>query len=89
METKAFSAYAQNKELHEQSSSGGVFSILAIEIMKQGDIVFGAAFDEHWNVQHMCIDRIDKLPLLRGSKYVQSILGSTFKEIRFYFLRGK
>lgn len=89
METKAFSAYAQNKELHEQSSSGGVFSLLAIEILKQGGIVFGAAFDEHWNVQHMCIDRIDKLPLLRGSKYVQSILGSTFKEIRFYLLRGK
>ena len=59
------------------SSSGGMFTLFAEEILKQGGVVVGAALDEQLNVQHVLVDSIADLPKLRGSKYVQSIGAGT------------
>ena len=64
------------------SSSGGAFSALARNVLAQGGKVFGAAFDEDLNLRHISISSTDELSLLRGSKYVQSNIGSTLKEVK-------
>ena len=71
------------------SSSGGIFTLLAERTIDNGGVVFGAAFDENWNVKHICIDRKSELPKLRGSKYVQSIIGNCYKEAKTYLDTGK
>ena len=75
-------ALACNTELRKESSSGGVFSVLAEKILLAGGVVVGAAFDHEFNVEHIIIDSIDQLHLLRGSKYVESRIGNTYQKVK-------
>ncbi len=54
---------AKNKseEIRYQSSSGGVFTALANEIIREGGVVFGAGFDENWEVKHDCTETVEGL----------------------------
>ena len=84
-ERKPSKVYAvKNKDLavRLQSSSGGVFSILAEDTLKKGGVVYGAIFDSEWNVVHSRTDSLEKLPEMRGSKYVQSRMGDTFRSVK-------
>ncbi len=64
------------------SSSGGLFSMLADKTLSEGGVVFGAAFDEEWTVEHVACENTGELARLRGSKYLQSLMGDTFREIK-------
>ncbi len=68
------------------SSSGGAFSALAQQILIKGGVVFGAAYDQYMNVMHIPVSDLSKLPILRGSKYVQSNIGNSYLQIQ-NFLR--
>ena len=54
-----------------KSSSGGVFPKLAADVIAQGGKVYGAAFDDDFNVVHKEAERIEEIDAFRGSKYVQ------------------
>lgn len=84
-----FSAKHTSPEVRMQSSSGGVFTALAESVLKRGGIVAGAAFQPDWSVRHICIERIEDLPALRGSKYVQSETAMCFAEIRKALKEGR
>ena len=49
------------KAVREQSSSGGIFQLLAADVIQRGGIVFGAAFDEEWEVHHTSAEKINDL----------------------------
>ena len=78
-----------NKDIQLESSSGGVFTVIASSVINNGGVVFGAAFDEEWNVHHIEVDSIENLKKLRGSKYVQSKIGTTYKQVKQYLISGK
>lgn len=85
-----FAAKAKDEELRTQSSSGGVFSLLAHETLSNGGIVFGAAFDHNdWHIYHRGVDSEEELAELRGSKYVQSDMGDVFRQVGSTLLQGK
>lgn len=86
---KAFACYNKDKNIRLQSSSGGIFSIIATKILASDGVVYGAAFDEKYNVKHIEIEKIEEIEKLRGSKYVQSNLGETFKKIKTNLDEGK
>ena len=76
-------AYAViSKNDRNVSSSGGAFSVFARWILKQGGVVVGATMDINLYVHHIIIDSIEQLKLLRGSKYVQSDLKNTYKDVK-------
>lgn len=77
-----FAAMHVNEEVRMKSSSGGVFSALAETILAEGGVVAGAAFDETFRLRHIFVSNVDQLDQLRGSKYVQSDLEQTFREVR-------
>ncbi len=79
---KVYVAKNKNSEVQKQSSSGGMFSILAEYVLKQNGIVFGAAFNKNWQVEHHFIEKKEDLDKLRRSKYVQSNTLNTFKETK-------
>lgn len=54
------------------SSSGGVFTALAKDMISRGGVVFGAAFDPSLRVEHVGAISESELEPMRGSKYVQS-----------------
>ena len=76
----------KNKNLQTRlnSSSGGVFSILAINTINNGGVVFGVTFDNNWRVIHSSIDNLSQIHTLQGSKYVQSDLKNTFHQVKVF-----
>lgn len=74
----------QNKNSHvrKESSSGGMFSVLAEYVLAKQGIVFGVAYDDDFVVKHIGIESIADLYKLRGSKYVQSEIGTTFRKAK-------
>ena len=64
------------------SSSGGAFSAFARQVLSEGGVVFGAAFDQDLHCRHVEIRRVEDLSPLRGSKYVQSEIGDVFKRVK-------
>ena len=82
-----WAARAEDEKIRQESSSGGVFTLLAQSMLEDGGVVFGAAFgdggvgSDRWRVRHVEVTGSDKLGALRGSKYVQSDLGTSFRMV--------
>lgn len=71
------------------SSSGGAFSVFARWILNEGGVVFGASIDANLQVKHIGVEHINDLYLLRGSKYVQSMIGDTYRKAKVELDRGR
>ena len=82
-------AINRDEEIRLQSSSGGIFTLLAEQVIAEGGVVFGARFDEDWSVIHAWTDTVDGLAAFRGSKYVQSRIGDTYSEARAFLQQGR
>ncbi len=63
------------------SSSGGAFTAISDYILDKGGIIYGVGYDAELRVCHMRSDTREQRDLFRGSKYVQSSLGSAFKDV--------
>ena len=74
----AYAAKTRNGEILLNSSSGGIFTELASRIIESNGVVFGAAFDSNFGVEHIMVEHVQDLEKLRGSKYVQSRIGDTY-----------
>lgn len=72
----------KNHDIRMKSSSGGVFYELARAVIEKGGIVFGAVFDEDFNVCHKGIESLEQVKLMMGSKYVQSDTLNTYQEVK-------
>lgn len=72
-EKRHYIGYIDDKKILDQSSSGGIFSAVALWILSQQGIVIGASYDEHTlQVRHIAVSNERELQRLRKSKYVQS-----------------
>lgn len=82
-EPLCYAAYNNNEEERLNSSSGGIFCLLARRIIEEGGTVFGAAMsDDCKKVHHIAVSELEDIEKLQGSKYVQSEIGSTYKQAR-------
>ena len=81
-------AYWSNLDRTE-SSSGGAFSGFARLILNNGGSVYGAWMSQNFHLKHVEITTVDELSKLRGSKYVQSDLGDSFKNIKKELREGR
>lgn len=87
---KCFAAYNKSEKIRKVSSSGGVFTLLAEEILKQKGVVCGAALSRDCkSVNHIIIDDVSSLPRLRTSKYVQSCINNTYEKVKKALESGK
>lgn len=71
------------------SSSGGVFTLLAEQVIEEGGVVFGARFNDRWDVVHDYAETKDALKAFRGSKYVQSNITDTYKQAEAFLKSGR
>lgn len=86
---EVFAAVNKDDSIRMQSSSGGIFTALAEQIIQEKGVVFGARFDEKWEVKHDYTETIEGLKAFRGSKYVQSRIGDTFSKAEFFLKAGR
>ena len=86
-----YAAVTQNTDVY-QSSSGGLFSSLAVNVLAAGGTVYGCTMtreDDGFNPHHIRISRVEDLSLLQGSKYVQSEIGKVFRSVSEDLTAGK
>lgn len=79
---EVYAAYNNNKEIRANSSSGGIFTLVAEEIIDKNGIVFGVRWNSDWDAVFDYTDKKEDLHLFRGSKYVQAELGDTFQKVK-------
>lgn len=71
------------------SSSGGAFSAVARVILARGGVVYGASWQNGFDCRHVSIERVEDLPLLRGSKYLQSAIDDSYAGAKEYLEQGR
>ena len=84
-----YAAWTNDRELLQQSTSGGVFSEIARDVIEDGGLVYGAAYDNTMTVRHIAAETLDNLQALRGSKYVQSDVCDTYLQVEKYLNSGR
>ena len=81
---ETWAAYATDID-RKESSSGGIFASIAQAFIADGGAVCGSSMyldDGKLHIMHKIIYDQKDLPTLKGSKYVQSTIGNTYKEVR-------
>lgn len=84
-----YAAKHKNEQVRLASSSGGIFTLLAERIIDEGGVVFGARFNNNWNVIHDYTETKKGLTAFRGSKYVQSYMGNCYQKVKFFLQQGR
>ena len=79
---KAYAAINKNKEDLSNSSSGGMFVLLAKYVLKNNGVVFGVKYDKNLTAVHSYTLNEDELIYFQGSKYVRSDLKNSFVEVK-------
>lgn len=77
---KIFAAHNSDDAVRRQSSSGGIFTLLAEKIIEKGGLVYGAVLCSDGTIKHRRVERADELYMLRGSKYAFSDVGTAYSE---------
>ena len=77
-----YAAWNRDETIRKDSTSGGVFSLLAEDVLESGGAVFGAAFDGKMHLRHTVCFSKEELWRLRGAKYVQSDLGDSYRQVK-------
>lgn len=78
-----------DKDVLLNSSSGGLFPEIAKLILNNSGVVFGACLKEDLSLKHVKIENIDNLSRIMGSKYIQSGVGGSYKEVLKELKNGK
>ncbi|MCG8540748.1 MAG: Coenzyme F420 hydrogenase/dehydrogenase, beta subunit C-terminal domain [Clostridia bacterium] len=86
---RTYACINKNENIRLKSSSGGIFTLIAEQLLSQGGIVFGSGFNTYFKVEHSYIEKYEELEKFRGSKYVQSKIGYTYKQAKDFLDKGK
>lgn len=86
---QAYACINKDEKIRSESSSGGVFTLVAEQVIDKGGVVFGASFNDEFGVEHIFIETKEKLLKLRGSKYVQSKIGDSYKQAKEFLNSGR
>jgi len=88
-EQKAFVVQNRDDGVLRESTSGGAFSAIAKWVINQDGVVFGARFNQNFEVEHYAVEKYEELKFFRNSKYVQSNIGQTYSQVRNYLNSGR
>ncbi|HWQ43461.1 MAG TPA: Coenzyme F420 hydrogenase/dehydrogenase, beta subunit C-terminal domain [Desulfosporosinus sp.] len=84
-----YAAINKNLSVLAASASGGIFAALASITFEKNGVVFGCAFTNDMEPEHICVDNPTDMLRLQGSKYVQSSINTTFAEAKQYLEQGR
>ncbi|MBY6839001.1 4Fe-4S dicluster domain-containing protein [Clostridium botulinum] len=79
----------RDNETRNTSSSGGIFTLLCEYVISKNGVVFGAAFNNEFEVNHMYAETLEQCEKFKGSKYVQSKIGNTYRQAKEFLDYGR
>ena len=86
---KVYAAINKDEEIRLKSSSGGIFHLLAEKTITEGGVVFGARFDEHWQVVIDYAETMEGVKAFMGSKYVQARMATAYADAKRFLSEGR
>ena len=86
---KTIAAYVKDEQVRLESSSGGIFSVLAERVLDDGGVVVGVAQVAPTRFEQIVVENKADLSKLRGSKYVQANPGKIYKQVRALLIDGR
>ena len=78
---KVFAGWSLNEEVRIKSTSGGVFTELAMQVLKMSGYICGAIYKDDHMVEHYITCNMYDLEKIRQSKYVQSSINMIYRKI--------
>lgn len=88
-EPRAYACYNKNEQIRLESSSGGIFTLIAEQVINNGGVVFGVGLDKDLTAMHSYVETKEQLKAFRGSKYVQSTIGETYKRTEHFLKQNR
>lgn len=85
---KCYKAWSKSEKVVNKSSSGGVFYEVAKNVLSEGGVVFGVAFQEDGTVQFEGAETEDEVECLMGSKYVQAKANQVYSSVKKHLVEG-
>lgn len=85
----AYAARHKNMKEVETSRSGAAFIAISDYIIKQGGVVYGVGYTDHFRVVHKRALTKEERDKFKGSKYVQSDLTGIFHQVKEDLKNGK
>lgn len=85
---EVLAAYSKDADERRTSASGGAASVLGRVTLQSGGVVYGCCQTSCADIGHIRVDRPEDLARLKGSKYVQSRIGRTLRDVRADLKRG-
>ena len=76
-------------DVRQESSSGGVFTALAEQVIRDGGAVCAAVYSDECMVEHRIAFTVAEIAPMRGAKYVQSYAGHLFEQLKALLMQGK
>lgn len=89
VQQRAWLVQHKDEAVRLDSSAGGAFTALATVILERGGVVFGAAYDDRFQIYHTYVENVEELQKFRNSKYVQSNLGNCFRLVKRYLKENR
>lgn len=86
---KVLAVINKDEAIRMASSSGGIFYLLAEKTVSEGGVVFGARFDEHWQVTLDYAETLEDIRVFMGSKYVQARTGTAYNDAAIFLKQGR
>ncbi|WP_443689684.1 Coenzyme F420 hydrogenase/dehydrogenase, beta subunit C-terminal domain [Phascolarctobacterium faecium] len=86
---EGYVCWAKDKILRFNSTSGGIFGVLATLVINNNGVVYGAAFDEKMKLRVVKASNIEELQPILKSKYLQCNNEMAFKNIKKDLQEGK
>lgn len=77
-----YAAWSKNNDTRYNSTSGGIFTEIAHQIIREKGYVAGAKYNDKNLVVHALVENEKGIEQLRQSKYVQSDTGNIYKKVR-------
>ncbi len=82
-------AFAKSSDINKSSTSGGIATLLSLDTVNNGGIVFSSRVTKDLKVEMMGCSSKEDILLSQGSKYVHSHINNSFKEIKKELENGR
>lgn len=88
-EIEVYACKNKDEKIRLQSSSGGIFSLMASYILDNNGVVFGVKFNDKFEVEHDYTESKEGLEKFRCSKYLQSKIGNSYKKVKKFLEKDR
>lgn len=86
---KVYAVRHKKEDVRRESKSGGAFTAISDWALQSNGVVYGCILDENLEAVHCRAEDSLQRDKMRGSKYTQSKLGNTFRNVKRDLINGK